>query len=396
MALIDKNDTEERRKRLMEAFTEVGFQDDVKMVAGEVNAIIEQWVGSFERFDKRIDNVFSVQGRVKEAETFDEKLFRKNYIWSWDVTDSIVENQETIRQNLPDLIGIRVNCYFAVNEDRLYYKFQQTQGQVAEMKFDFDEGTEQDNKLHIAKFSGLFRDKYHFEVQIKCIVHNVWGEVEHKTVYKNPTFDGYIDKKREITQALYHVLQASDRELLSIFTMQESEEQLIRSLFFCQTKHEIEARCNTNILASHYERYFNIFDDITPYRSFVADGLKGQRSPRKVIADNVGGTYDELIAAVEKEFPHFYLKCLYEIDSIIYHHSSFGAFMKYMMHTIFREENDAYDDDYARGFGDDDDEDTGQEERPTAVNKLNIEDCLNKIDSLLKGCRLTKNKTKAQ
>lgn len=392
MALIDKNETEARRELLMAAFEDAGFQDDVKKVAGEINAIIEQWVGSFDRFDQRIDNVFSVQGRVKEAETFAEKLFRKNYIWSWDVTDNIEENQETIRRNLPDLIGVRVNCYFAANEVRLYNRFQQTQGEVADMVLDFEEGTEQANKLPIDKFSGLYRGRYHFEVQIKSIVHNVWGEVEHKTVYKNPTFDGYIDKKREITQALYSVLQASDKELLSIFTMQESEEQLIRSLFFCQTKHEIEARCNTNILASHYERYFNVFGDITQYRQFVAAGLMRQRRPKVVIEDNIGGTYDELINAVEKEFPHFYLKCLYEIDSIIHQHSSYEAFLKYMMQHIFHLENDDYDEDYAKGFGDDEDEE--QDEKPGALNTLNIEDCLNKINSLLK-CRLTKNKKKA-
>ncbi len=86
-----------------------------------MEAIIDKWAKSITKFDPRIDNVFSVQSRVKDETTFEEKIFRKNYIQEWKVTDDMAENQKYIKLHLTDLIGIRINCYYAENEERYNY-----------------------------------------------------------------------------------------------------------------------------------------------------------------------------------------------------------------------------------------------------------------------------------
>ena len=136
------------------------------------------------------------------------------------------------------MIGIRINCYFAAYELFIYTELKSAleNGKIEYVDNIIDEKTEQKNGHIIYKLSGRFKEKYHFEVQIKSIVHNVWGEVEHKTIYKNPCYDGYIHKKKELSEALHEVLFASDSQLLSIFQMNESEDTLIQALFYLATK----------------------------------------------------------------------------------------------------------------------------------------------------------------
>lgn len=391
MAIVNVKDTERRRVLLIDAFKEPGFQKDIGDVCGILEAIIDKWVKSITKFDPRIDNVFSVQSRVKDETTFEEKIFRKNYIQEWEVTDDMAVNQKYIKLHLTDLIGIRINCYFAENEERLYNQLQYNQGEVPDCEFNFNENTVQANGHRIFKFSGVFKKEYHFEVQIKSIVHNVWGEVEHKTVYKNPSFDGYINKKREISGALYDVLLASDRELFSLFNMKESEHQLIRSLFFCKTQDIIREKCKTSILAYHYERYFNVFTEIEPFKAFVIESLSERTWNRQRIEPVIDHIYDKLVEAVNMEFPHFYINCIYEIDSLINEHESLESFMYYFLKAALPdiEKHDDFDDELRSAFGDSEEE--AIDNLSPTVEDNDIENYMEKLDELLLGCRIKKD-----
>lgn len=388
--IIDKNNIDLRKSLLMDAFRDDSFKHEVEEVSNELYDKVKAWVESLDRIDSRITNVFSVQSRIKDADTFEEKLFRKNYIQDWDITDNKDENQHIIKISLTDLIGIRINCFFAHHEFLLYNELQIHQSELSDCTLNFNENTEQANGHPIYKFSGIYKGQYNFEVQIKSIVHNVWGEVEHKTVYKNPTFDGYIDKKREIAEALYEVLLASDKELFSVFNMGETEDQLIRSLFFCKTKDIIKDKCNTNILAYHYQRYFNVFKDISPHRQFVIDALSNREYTRNRIEIEIDHHYDELKDAVLKEFPLFFIKSIYEIDSLINEHKSFDAFLYYFLKTVFPviELHDEFDDEYSKGDEWDEEEtvvDAGYDDN----NKM--ENYIEKLNGLLLKCRIKKD-----
>ncbi len=390
--IVGKDKVELRRTLLMDAFKDEAFRSEVKKVSNDLYDLIKAWVESLEQIDPRIVNVFSVQSRVKEEDTFEEKIFRKNYIRDWDVSESKEENQHLIKLQLTDLIGIRINCFFASHESRLYNELQLYRSKLPECVLSFDENTEQANGHPIYKFSGIYKEQYHFEVQIKSIVHNVWGEVEHKTVYKNPSFDGYIEKKREIAEALYQVLFAADQELFSVFNMGETEDQLIRSLFFCKTKDIIREKCKTSILAYHYQRYFNIFKDISPYRQYVVDALSGREYSKKKIESKLDHQYDELIGAVRNEFPIFYLNAIYEIDSLINVHDSFDSFLYYFLRTAVPdvEMKDDFDDEFDKSTGWDDEEDEKEGIGNNADNNL-LENYIEKLNGLLLKCRIKNN-----
>lgn len=227
-------DIQQKHALLMEAYKDTTFQEDLEAKCAVIKAKIKAHAESIAKITPRIDNIFSVEARVKKDYSFEEKLYRKNYIRDWDIPENKEDVQRFIRKTLTDIIGIRVNCYFYEFEIQLYNDFLNNLNDP-ELSFQ-RENTKQKNGHDIYKFSGLYNDEYHFEVQIKSVIHNVWGETVHKNVYKNISYDGYVEEKGKIAESLYHILQSSDKQLLSLFDMEESEEQLIRSLFFCYTK----------------------------------------------------------------------------------------------------------------------------------------------------------------
>jgi ppGpp synthetase/RelA/SpoT-type nucleotidyltranferase len=110
-----------------------------------------------------------------------------------------------------------VNCYFWENEVRLYEAFIRDAGQFEKFSFNFNENKTQENGHIIYKFTAKYDSKINCEIQIKSVMHNVWGEVEHKTVYKNRNYDGFVESKKNITEVIYDILQASDKQLESLF-----------------------------------------------------------------------------------------------------------------------------------------------------------------------------------
>lgn len=373
---------EQKYALLMEAFDE-DFRKKLENTCREIEDEIKKWIESADKFDDRIDNVFNVQSRVKSISSFEEKLYRKNYIKTWEVSDVKEENQKYIMHNLTDLIGIRVNCYFAEYEERVYEYCQIEKGSLPDFVFNFNENTQQKNGNKIFKFSGKYKELYQFEIQIKSVVHNIWGEVEHKTVYKNPSFDGFIEKKKELTQSLHQVLLASDNQLLSIFRMQEDEDALIKSLFFCMTKDVVKEKCKTGVLANHYENYFRAFTDLTKVKQFIASRLENKQFNIEKVQIPQDVDFSELISHLGEEFPSFYIECLFAIDSILNQHDSLNNFVYYFVKSVIPIVDE--DDDFVKKsndcFSDDEELESNQ-----------IEDYLNRLDQILGNCRINKMK----
>lgn len=71
---------EKKHALLMHAFEDKELHDKLELVCREIKNKIIEWIESADKIDNRIDNVFSVQSRVKGISSFEEKLYRKNYI----------------------------------------------------------------------------------------------------------------------------------------------------------------------------------------------------------------------------------------------------------------------------------------------------------------------------
>ena len=384
MALIEVNKEQERYQALMEAFSDQAFRDELEEVKKRLEVWLEEWMKGMPQLDNRIGNVFSVESRVKGVHTFEEKLFRKNYIQTWDVYSDKQENQAYIKRKLTDLIGLRVNCHFVAYESLIYdYLRSSCDDQKPKgFEFNFDENTTQKNGNKIYKFSGTFNNTCHFEVQIKSIIHNVWGEVEHKTVYKNPVFDGYIEKKRQISSTLHDTMMASDKELFTLFNMKETKTQLIQSLFFCETYEEVAELCKTNVLGVHYNSYFLAFPDLDDIRRYIVCRLSETAFEKSPVMVESNKFYETLRDEVKKAFPKFYLICLYNIDSVLHEQNSYDDFLVYFLQHTIKVEKDDFDQEMDKGF--EEDEETAEHDSQQEI----INDCINRVDEILGGCRI--------
>lgn len=376
MAIIDIKLTAERHKALMTAFSDPAFREELKRIEAELKKWLTGWVDKMEPLDERIKNVYSIESRVKGIATFEEKLDRKNYIYEWTVSDDTQENQRYIKRELTDLIGLRINCHFTDYEKIIFDYFVSTAETQYEagFTFNFKENKIQKNGNIIYKFSGLYKGEYHFEVQIKSLIHNVWGEVEHKTVYKNPTYDGFYEQKNFISKTLHDVMMASDRELYTLFKMSETETQLLRSIFFIRTCEVVAQKCRTKVLGSHYNSYFKAFTDIEPIKKFVICALSGTPFVKEQKVVQVNGFYDNLCIRVIETFPAFYLECLYNIDCELNIHQDYRSFLIYFLQQVIDVDTDDFEEGYKEGFND-------QDENQATADP--IHDYLAQIDELL-------------
>lgn len=384
MALIDVNKEQERHQALMEAFSDQAFRDKLEEVMKTLRIWLEERMRGMPQLDGRIGNVFSIDSRVKGVHTFEEKLYRKNYIQTWDVFADRQENQAYIMRELTDLIGLRVNCHFVAYESAIYDYLSSSSDRQKHngFEFNFDENTTQKNGNKIYKFSGVYKGLYHFEVQIKSIIHNVWGEVEHKTVYKNPVFDGFIEKKRDISSTLHDTMMASDKELFTLFNMKETKTQLIQSLFFCETSEHVAELCKTNVLGVHYNSYFLAFPNLEDVKRYIVCKLSETAFEKTLVTVESNDFFDELKEAVKAVFPKFYLMCLFNIDSILHVQKTYDDFLVYFLQHIIKLEKDDFDQEMELEF--EEDEDSVEIDPQQDI----INDCINRVDDILGGCRI--------
>ena len=213
----EENILEKREKLLLEAFDDKAFIKEVKNIRLELEEELMRFILFLKENLTSEQKIFeNIESRIKSIQSFREKIYRKDYIKNWNVSDDIRENQKLIVENLPDFIGFRITCFFWQDEEKIYnlLKLYYEQKNLNDIVLNFDENRKQKNGHTINKLSGKYKQKYCFEIQIKSVMHNMWGEVEHKTIYKNRNYDATISNKKLITEEIFNILQASDKQLL--------------------------------------------------------------------------------------------------------------------------------------------------------------------------------------
>ncbi len=149
---------------------------------------------------------WTVHGRVKGSKSLQEKILRKGYYQKYEKGTAIIED-------LPDLIGVRIQCLLNREEilaydilqrqkeetdDRGYAVYQTKNGAKMALLLR-NQPEKQKNGHDIYRIEGkYFLDPrkpvpVHFELQIKSMVHSFWGELEHSMFYKN--YDHFISQK---------------------------------------------------------------------------------------------------------------------------------------------------------------------------------------------------------
>lgn len=338
----EENILEKREKLLLEAFDDKAFVKEVKNIRLELEEELMRFILFLKENLTSEQKIFeNIESRIKSIQSFREKIYRKDYIKNWNVSDDIRENQKLIVENLPDFIGFRITCFFWQDEEKIYdlLKLYYEQKNLNNIVLNFDENRKQKNGHTINKLSGKYKQKYCFEIQIKSVMHNMWGEVEHKTIYKNRNYDATISNKKLITEEIFNILQASDKQLLCIFKEKYEEKQLLQALFYEKTKNIIAKKCKTDILAQHYNSFFSLFSssaDMDLVRKFVAFSLLEKDFCRKEVdLDDINSAIYELKEMIKAEFLEFNLKCLFYISEIVLKIDDYDSFLTYLSKYLF-------------------------------------------------------------
>ncbi|TQQ85041.1 GTP pyrophosphokinase [Peptacetobacter hominis] len=168
----------------------------------------------------------SISSRVKSESSLREKIIRNRYLIKFDTADEMMEF-------LPDLIGLRIECKFIEEENKIYRLlrryFNRTDDKVyyynkenknIQLKLSERQPSKQKNGFEIYKIDGIYKilnRNINFELQIKSLVNVFWGEIEHKIIYKNNTYllaDGFI---KNLMVTIKQNLTMIDQQLLSLY-----------------------------------------------------------------------------------------------------------------------------------------------------------------------------------
>jgi len=83
----------------------------------------------------------------------------------------------------------------------------------------------------------LIKEKldFNFEIQVKSLLHDVWGEVEHKIIYKAREYDSRLAFKKQLIESLWKIIEGTDEQLIKIFESRGDEQKTKKELFYIIT-----------------------------------------------------------------------------------------------------------------------------------------------------------------
>lgn len=213
----------------------------------------------------------SISSRIKSDESFREKIPRNDYISKWKIQDSFSSDdyKRVIRENLDDLIGFRINYYFEGKEKKVYDHVLSFLKKHTERIVDdgidpkTQEPKKQKNGLSIYKIVCQFKAStglvYKFELQLKSLIHTLWGEVDHEITYKAKLYDYDYKSKQELLNCIFNSLKSANNQLNEIANYSYTEENFINSLFFLYTHDQIQASLSNKNPTRLYSAFFSIF-----------------------------------------------------------------------------------------------------------------------------------------
>ncbi|MCT4632593.1 MAG: hypothetical protein N4A76_07620 [Firmicutes bacterium] len=193
--------------------------DDLQKASGLIKYNIENLLKNSS------GDYLNINARVKSPNSLKEKILRNNYY-------KIYDDPEKLISNLSDLIGVRIECNFIEDEDKIYHIINKHFNLIDENGLFYNDSNpnlrlilsgkqpqKQKNGFFIYRIDGVYiynTRHYNFELQIKSLVNVFWGEIEHKIIYKNNNYLLLDTFLRDILGSIKKNLAMIDRQLMLI------------------------------------------------------------------------------------------------------------------------------------------------------------------------------------
>lgn len=292
-----------------------------------------------------------VVSRIKTSDSLREKLKRKNYFSEEIVNLDQHEALNFLKSKIKDLIGFRVNCYFKEDEEAVFNGLKSyliNDGFQVYIDQDPQKNGHPIFKMHCSKG----KSDFNFEIQVKSLLHDVWGEVEHKIIYKARDYDSRSTLKEQLIESLWKILEGADEQLIKIFKSRVDEKKIKQELFYMITS---KGKSN-EILAQHYDNFFilterasNFIESIDEYIGYYL--LKKKNDFKlKDIRQELHKSTD----TIKKNIDVYKLEKVCEIAKNIYDFDEPDQFISFLLNEISSKiENDSlYDEEYGDDFND--------------------------------------------
>lgn len=237
------------------AFEDKNFQNMLQEQRVKIEELLKTFIK--ELSENKISKEFN--SRIKSVESFKEKINRKNYINQWKILENDKKLiQDKICNELPDLIGFRINCYFKNDEETIFLRLKEYLNSKEYIEIEPYPNTKQKNGHEIYKIACKYTktDNISFEVQVKSLLNDVWGEVEHSTIYKSRIYDSREKLKKDMVEGLYHILDGADTQLNRLYSFSVELKEIKQELFFKYTFSELQK--SEIILGEDYTNFFEL------------------------------------------------------------------------------------------------------------------------------------------
>ena len=176
-------------------------------------------------FDGVQDEILEIRTRVKALDSLREKIIRKKFYKQYN-------RPEDVLLNLSDLIGVRIQCRFKIEEGTIFNYLKEVMTEVGSdglyysqtnpavrLELAQDQPQVQTNGFASYRIDGFYttgEEVVRFELQIKSMVSDFWGDIEHKLIYKNNNYLMMDRFLKELMSSVYESLSVTDKQLYLI------------------------------------------------------------------------------------------------------------------------------------------------------------------------------------
>lgn len=191
-----------------------------------LEVIEDELIKFFNSIPLKENELMAVSSRIKSESSLKEKIIRHRYMSSYT-------NPMELVSDIPDLIGIRLECRFVKEEADIFMQIKNFFNKTDDGKYFYSKANKnirlylfdkqpmmQKNGFEIYKIDGIYtfiNRKIKFELQIKSLVNVFWSEIEHKIIYKNRTYlleDKFL---KDMMISIKNNLTMIDDQLLNIY-----------------------------------------------------------------------------------------------------------------------------------------------------------------------------------
>ena len=191
-----------------------------------LEVIEDELVKFFGSIPLKENELMAVSSRIKSDNSLKEKIIRNRYMVKYS-------NPAELISDIPDLIGIRIECKFVKEEEDIFMQIKNYFSKTDDGKYFYSKANKnirlylfdrqplrQKNGFEIYKIDGEYtflNRKIKFELQIKSLVNVFWSEIEHKIIYKNTTYlleDKFL---KDMMVSIKNNLTMIDDQLLNIY-----------------------------------------------------------------------------------------------------------------------------------------------------------------------------------